>query len=55
MLLLVNDVDCEYLDYFLGEGCSVIFLCGYGKCWIVSMYFFGVWWVNYFNDMNILL
>ncbi|MCP0024824.1 hydrogenase expression/formation protein, partial [Salmonella enterica subsp. enterica serovar Montevideo] len=54
-LLPVNDADREYLDHFLGEGCSAIFSRGYGKCRIVSTHFPGVWRVNYFNDMNTLL
>ncbi|WP_348225940.1 hydrogenase expression/formation C-terminal domain-containing protein, partial [Salmonella enterica] len=45
-LLPVKDADREYLDHFLGEGCSPIFSGGYGKCRIVSTDFPGVWPVN---------
>lgn len=55
MLLLVSDVDFDMLYGWFGY-CEVsILLCGYGNCWIISMWLKNVWWVQYFNSMDMLI
>lgn len=53
--LLYMEEDLVWLDLVLGEGVVIIFFCGYGNCCIIVIGLVYVWWVQFFNLMDILI
>ena len=54
-LLPLSDGDVEFLDRRLGRGPIDMLSRAYGKCQISSTQIVDVWWVRYYNAMNILI
>lgn len=54
-LLPVSDADIEFLDERLGRSGIDILSRAYGKCRITATAVPNVWWVRYFNSMDILI
>lgn len=54
-LLPMADADIMYLDDQLGHGAVEILSRAYGKCQVSSTLIPNVWWVRYYNSMNVLI
>lgn len=54
-LLPMSPRDLEYLQQQLGVGGVTILSRGYGNCRITSTAMRNVWWVQYFNSMDIMI
>ena len=54
-LLPLTDADIGFLDEKLGQGSVDILSRSYGKCQVSTTLVPNVWWVRYYNSMNILI
>lgn len=54
-LLPLSEAELEFLDHRLGRGAVDILSRSYGKCQIISTRSRNVWWVRYYNSMDILI